>query len=113
MTLVGNRIENVPKTQWSLFSEYRPSFLPGFAVNGGVYHTGARAINPENTLLVPGFTLFDLGGSYEFKLGDIDMVARVNAENITGKRYFASTSSNFFAFGAPPTVKFSLSAQIF
>lgn len=113
LTLIGNRIENVPKTQWSIFSEYRPSFLPGFAVNGGVYHTGARAINPENTLFVPGFTLVDLGGSYEFKLGDVDMVARVNAQNITGKRYFASTSSNFFAFGAPRTVKFSLSAKIF
>lgn len=113
LTLVGNRIENVPKTQWSLFSEYRPGFLPGFAINGGAYHTGARAINPENTLFVPGYTLFDLGGSYTFELGGYEMVARVNAENITGKRYFASTSSNFFAFGPPPSVKLSLSAKIF
>ena len=113
VTLIGNRIENVPKSQWSLFSEYRPSFLPGFAINGGVYHTGARPINPENTLLVPGFTLVDVGGSYSFEVNGVEMVARVNAENITGKRYFASTSSNFFAFGPPPSVKLSLSAKIF
>ena len=111
--MIGNRIEIVPKAQWSLFSEYRPSFLPGFAINGGVYRTGARAINPENSLFVPGFTLLDVGGSYSFELAGIEMVARANAENITGKHYFASTSSNFFAFGPPPSVKLSLSAKFF
>lgn len=113
VTLIGNRIENVPKTQWSLFSEYRPEFLSGFAINGGVYRTGSRAINPENTLFVPGFTLLDLGGSFTFDLGGVEMVARLNAQNVTGKRYFASTSSNFFAYGPPAAVKLSLSAKIF
>lgn len=77
------------------------------------YYTGARAINPQNTLFVPGYTLFDLGGSYAFEIGGVGMTARVNAQNITGKKYFASTSSNYIAFGAPSVIKFSLTANIF
>ncbi len=114
LALIGNRIENTAKTQWSISGEYRlTQLVEGLAINAGAYYTGERAINPQNSLFVPGYTLFDLGGSYSFQLGGIDMTARVNAQNITGKKYFASTSSNYLAFGAPSVIKFSLTANIF
>lgn len=112
--LIGNRIENTAKKQWSLSGEYRlTQLVEGLAINAGAYYTGARAINPQNTLFVPGYTLFDLGGSYAFEIGGVGMTARINAQNITGKKYFASTSSNYIAFGAPSVIKFSLTANIF
>ena len=114
LALIGNRIENTAKTQWSLSGEYRlTQIVEGLAINAGAYYTGARATNPQNTLFVPGYTLFDLGGSYAFEIGGVGMTARVNAQNITGKKYFASTSSNYIAFGAPSVIKFSLTANIF
>ena len=36
---------------------------------------------------------------------------RLNGENVTGKRYFASTAGNFVAKSLPPVVKFSITAQ--
>ncbi|WP_339706258.1 TonB-dependent siderophore receptor [uncultured Sphingosinicella sp.] len=112
--LIGNRIENTAKTQWSISGEYRlTQLVEGLAVSAGAYYTGARAINPQNSLFLPGYTLFDLGGSYAFEIGGVGMTARVNAQNITGKKYFASTSSNYIAFGAPSVIKFSLTANIF
>ncbi len=112
--LIGNRIENTAKTQWSVSGEYRlTQLVEGLAISAGAYYTGARAINPQNTLFVPGYTLFDLGGSYAFEIGGVGMTARVNAQNLTGKKYFASTSSNYIAFGAPSVIKFSLTANIF
>lgn len=112
--LIGNRIENTAKTQWSLSGEYRlTQLVEGLAINAGAYYTGARAINPQNSLFVPGYTVFDLGGSYAFEIGGVGMTARVNAQNLTGKKYFASTSSNYLAFGAPSVIKFSLTANIF
>jgi iron complex outermembrane receptor protein len=114
LTLIGKRVENTAKTQWSISGEYRLTpVLPGLAITAGAFYTGARAINPQNSLFVPGYTLFDLGGSYTFKLAGTEMVARVYSQNLTNKRYFASTSSNFIAFGAPSVVKFSLSMKLF
>ena len=111
--LDGNRPENTAKEQWSIFAEYRfGKPLSGIALNAGVFHTGARAINPENSLFVPGFTLLDAGGSYAFRLGRTEMVARVTASNVTAKRYFVSTGSNLLAYGAPSAVKLSLLARL-
>ena len=111
--LDGNRPENTAKLQWSLFAEYRlERLVPGLAVNAGAFYTSKRAINPENSLFVPSYTLFDVGGSYTFRLGSSDFVARITAQNITGKRYFASTGSNNLAQGVPSAVKFSLEAKL-
>lgn len=114
LALIGNRIENTAKTQWSLSGEYRlTQLVEGLAISAGAYYTGARAINPQNSLFLPGYTVYDLGGSYSFEIGGIGMTARINAQNFTGKRYFASTSTNYIAFGAPSVVKFSLTANLF
>lgn len=113
-TLIGNVIENTAKHQWSISSEYKLTrILPGFAVTGGAFYTGRRAINPQNTLFLPGYTLFDVGGSYDFTIKGAEMTARVYAQNVTNKRYFASTGSNYIALGVPPQVKFSLSVKLF
>ena len=114
VTLIGNRIENTAKATWSAFAEYRlSSLLPGLAISAGAYHVGDRAINPQNTLFIPGYTLFDLGGSFTTKIADREVVFRVNAENIGGKRYFSSTAGNYISYGAPPTVKFSVGWNFF
>ena len=108
-TLIGKKIENTAKKQWSVAGEYRLDvLLPGLAINGGAFYTGRRAINPQNSLFLPSYTLYDLGASYRFAFQGTQVTARVNAQNVTGERYFASTGGNFIAFGAPATVKFSL-----
>lgn len=112
-TLIGKDIENTAKRQWSLSADYKLTpLMKGLSITGGAFFTGARAINPQNTLYLPGYTLFDVGGSYEFKLAGVDMTARVYAQNVTGKRYFAATGGNYISWGVPPTIKFSLTAKI-
>ena len=85
----------------------------GLAINAGVYYTGDRAINPQNSLVLPDYTLFDVGGSYSFELGGVKMTARLNAQNVTSERYFASTGGNYIAYGAPAVVKLSVTASLF
>jgi iron complex outermembrane receptor protein len=110
VTLIGNKIENTAKSQWSVAGEYRlDALIPGLAINAAAYYTGSRAINPQNSLFLPSYTLYDIGGSYSFSLQNVEMIARVNAQNVTNERYFASTSGNFISYGAPAVVKFSLS----
>ncbi len=112
--LIGNRIENTPKWQGSLSGEYRfLDTIPGLAVSAGAYYTGERAINPQNALFIPAFTTYDVGGSYTTVIQGTEVTFRVNGENVTGKRYFASTGGNFVAKSLPPAIKFSIQAKLF
>jgi iron complex outermembrane receptor protein len=108
-TIVGKRIENTPRRTYSLATEYRFSeWLPGFSLNGAVYYVGDRAINPLNQNFVPSYTLLDLGAAYTTEIGGQTLTFRVNSENVTDKRYWASTGALLLAQGAPATVKFSI-----
>jgi iron complex outermembrane receptor protein len=62
---------------------------------------------------VPAYTTYDHGGSFTTLLGGREVTFRVNGENITGKRYFASTAGNFVSKSLPPAIKFSLQAKLF
>lgn len=108
-TIVGKRVENTPRRTYSLAAEYRLNrWVRGLSVNGAAYYVGDRAINPLNQNFIPSYTLFDLGAAYNANIGGQPFTFRVNAENITNKRYWASTGSLYLAPGAPSTVKFSI-----
>lgn len=112
--LIGKDIENTAKTTWSVFGEYEFSqLLPGLALNAGVYHVGKRAINPENSAYLPAYTLLNVGGSYTAEIAGSEVTFRVTGENVTGKRYWAASGGNYLAWGAPPTVKFSVAVSLF
>jgi iron complex outermembrane receptor protein len=110
--IAGNRVDGTPNRTWSLAGEYSPSWLdPNLKLTGGIYHTGSQALNANNVAFTHSYTTYDLGGSYRFKIGDHELIARVNGQNITGKRYWASVGGNSLAAALPGTVKFSLSVQ--
>jgi iron complex outermembrane receptor protein len=106
----GRQIENVPKRQFSIAGEYRlTSLLNGLSLTAGAYYTGPRAINQLNSAFVPGYTLLDAGASYTTLLGGHTMLFRLNGENITRRRYWASTGALILSEGPPGAVKFSVS----
>lgn len=109
LTVGGNRIDGAPKNTWSLFGEYTLSWLdPGLKVNAGVYHTGSQAVDANNDAFTDPYTTFDVGASYAFAVGEHTLIARVNGQNITGKRYWASVGGGSLAENLPSAVKFSL-----
>jgi len=101
----------VSKYSGSLFLEYRVPVVEGLRVSAGMFHVGRRAVNALNQGFVPGYETFDLGASYTFDLLGNRTTARIYGENVTGKRYWASTGSSLLAQGLPATVKLSLSTQ--
>lgn len=109
-TIVGKRVENTPKTTLSLAAQYKlDEWVEGLSVNGGAYYTGNRAINPLNQAFIPSYTLYNLGAAYQLELEEQPVTLRVNADNITNKRYWSSTGALLLAQGAPRTIKFSMS----
>jgi iron complex outermembrane receptor protein len=111
-TVVGKRIENVSKFSGSLFLEYRVPTIDGLRLSAGVFHVGRRAVNALNQAFVPGYETFDVGASYNFDLLGSQTTVRVYGENITGKRYWASSGSSLLAQGLPMAVKIGLSTRL-
>ncbi|MEC3909729.1 TonB-dependent receptor [Sphingobium sp. CR2-8] len=111
-TVVGKRIENVSKFSGSLFLEYRVPMIDGLRLSAGVFHVGRRAVNALNQAFVPGYETFDVGASYNFDLLGSQTTVRVYGENITGKRYWASSGSSLLAQGLPMAVKIGLSTRL-
>jgi iron complex outermembrane receptor protein len=110
--ITGMRIENTAKMTGSLLLSYKLPFLDGLSVDGGVYYVGNRAVNAANNALVPSYATFNLGAAYTTSWSDTPMTFRINAENITGKRYWAATGSSLLSQGLPTLVKMSVSAAL-
>ena len=98
-----------PDVSWSLSGEYTVSWLtPSLKVSAGAFHTGKQAVDDTNKAFADPYTTFDIGASYAFELGGHKLVARVNGQNITNKRYWAAVGAGTLAESLPSTVKFSL-----
>ncbi|MGH6617451.1 TonB-dependent receptor, partial [Sphingomonas sp.] len=108
-TIVGNRVDNAPKNTVSVSAEYKLTpILPGFAVNGAVFHVGSRALNAANLAIVPGYTIFNLGAGYTTEISGAETSFRINWENVGNKRYFGSAGADFVAQGIPTAIKFTI-----
>jgi iron complex outermembrane receptor protein len=106
----GKRTANVPKTQSSLFLDYRVPNVTGLNVNGGIYHVGARPLDSVNSVDLPAYARLDLGARYVTKVGGQKTTWRVNIENVTDKRYWSAANYSSVYPGKPRSI--GLSAEV-
>ncbi len=111
-SVVGTRIENAAPFSGSIFAAYRLPAVPGLSVSAGMFRVGRRAVNALNQAYAPGYTVFDLGVAYRFALLGKSATLHAYGDNITDRRYWASTGSSLLAQGLPRTVKLSLSLDL-
>ena len=114
---LGARPEDTPKFTASQFLEYRPS-IPGLGIlglTGGVVFVGNRPIDNvsgPNTLFIGGYTTYDIGARYSFPVSHSLMNARLKVENLTNKRYWSGTGTDYLAEGLPRTLKFEFDVSL-
>jgi iron complex outermembrane receptor protein len=103
----GKRVENTPKWSASAFAEYRPPAVSALGVNAGVYYTGSRFVDALNRGVLPAYTTLSLGANYRAALpAGRTVVFRVNADNVTNKRYWSTGGATLYA-GLARTVRMS------
>ncbi|MEM9316683.1 MAG: TonB-dependent siderophore receptor, partial [Pseudomonadota bacterium] len=107
----GNRPVNVPETQFNLYIDYEPPFLRGVGLNAGLYYTGDRFADNNETFEVDAYTRLDLGARYHVSVGDQQLTARLNIRNVTDEEFLEAVAFGFFDYGAPLTAVFSLSTE--
>jgi len=103
----GKLAQNVASILAKVTAEYDLPFAPGLTLTGGIYYTGAQAVDILNTNFLPSFTTEDLGLRYRGKLPTgQEAVYRLNVSNITNKHYWLDSLYT----GAPRTI--AMSAQV-
>lgn len=108
--LDGNRPQSVPELQLNTFVDYKLP-IKGLDVNAGLFYTGDRFADNQETFEVNGYVRLDVGARYGFLWGNTKMTARVNVRNVTNEQFLEGLAFGQFLFGAPTTAIFSLAAE--
>ncbi|MDR1854821.1 MAG: TonB-dependent receptor [Azoarcus sp.] len=101
------RPTGVAGNMFKLYAEYAIPGVPGLYLTGGGYHTGHQYQNNTNTVKLPSYTVYDLGGRYETKMLGNEMIFRLNIANVTDRAYWVSS----YAVGEPRSIGFSVTTK--
>ncbi len=111
---LGKHLIIMPMNQAALWADYtfQQGQLAGFGLGGGVRYIGDSYGDAANTILIPGYTLFDAAVHYDLSYLDTrlrGMKLAVNATNLFNKYYVATcTSLNACYLGSGRTVMGSI-----
>ncbi len=94
----------VAQRQAKLGVEWDVPTLQGLTLTGSATAMSKQYISADNSLSVPGRTLFDLGARYSTTLGDRPLALRATVNNVTNKSYWGMPLLSSLALGAPRTV---------
>lgn len=108
---LGNTPQNTAKRTLSLFAEYRVPGVPGWSLNGGLYHVGERAVNNLEQAHVPSYTTVSLGTRYATRWGATPVKLQANLDNATDRDYWLGTGDNYLAAGLPRTLRVAASFE--
>ena len=104
--VIGKIPENTPEWTGSLYGEYRPDALPDLALGAGAFYVSERAVNALNQAFVDGYTTYSASVRYTFEdLTPGGLTLQLNADNLTGERYWSTAGNNLLGVGAPRQIK--------
>lgn len=88
--LKGNRLENVPEHQGSLWGTWQ--FNDVFKVGLGTVAIDSRPCDTANTCILPGYARMDAMAAYFPRIGQHKLTLQLNINNLLDKDYYANTS---------------------
>lgn len=105
---VGNLLAGAPRHTGNFWTHYTMSNggLKGLGVGAGVFGSGRRYGDANNTYLTPGYARVDTNLSYSRTLHDASRLnVNFNVQNVGDRRYFEGGSTRVrVAPGAPRTI---------
>ncbi len=100
----GKRPENVPAFKSTAVVEYAVPSIAGLKLNGAWQYAGKKAFDDRNTVFVPSYHVFDLGGSYATRVGGTVTTIRFYVNNVADKFYWRDVTpllGGYLFAGAP------------
>jgi len=109
-TNIGNRVAGAPNFMLTGRVAYRIPFVPGLKVGVDGKYTGPMKADAANNLNLGGYTVFNLGATYNTRVSGKELTLRAALTNLTNKRYWAFQYENYAQPADPRAI--SLSAKI-
>ncbi|MEG2030292.1 MAG: TonB-dependent receptor [Janthinobacterium sp.] len=106
----GKQAAGVPKLQAKLGVEWDAPPVPGLTLTANATSASKQYINADNSLSVPGRTVFDLGARYATRSAGRPLTLRASVSNVGNKAYWSLPQWTSLGLGAPRT--FMLSATM-
>lgn len=106
----GKLAAGVPKLQGKLGVEWDVPALQGLTLTANATTASKQYINADNSLSVPGRTVFDIGARYVTTVASHPVTLRGSITNVANKAYWATPLWTSLGLGAPRT--FMLSASV-
>ncbi len=106
----GKQATGLPKWQAKLGVEWDMPALQGLTLTANATTASKQYLSADNSLSVPGRTVFDVGARYATKVGGNPVTLRAAVTNVANKAYWAKPHFTSLGLGAPRT--FMLSASM-
>ncbi|MBB3307253.1 MULTISPECIES: TonB-dependent siderophore receptor [unclassified Enterobacter] len=106
---VGNRLVNAPTNMGSLYLSHtlRFSWLPGeLRLGGGGRYVGTRAGDPENSFVMPAYTVADAFIAWDSQLIGKHTQLKLNVKNLLNREYYESSAGNLRVIEGEPRVMY-------
>ncbi len=103
----GKLATGVPKLQGKLGLEWDTPLVPGLTLTGNATSVGKQYISSDNTLSIPGYTLYDVGARYTTQAASYPLTLRGSVTNLTNKAYWGMPLTSSLGLGAARTVQLS------
>ncbi len=107
----NHQAQNVPKVRFATHLRYNVPSIEGLTVLAGGQYSSSKYANKEGTAKVGGYSVFDLGAAYQFKLNTTDALLRLNINNLFNKKYWRDAGEflgdDYLFLGSPRTATLS------
>lgn len=107
----GKTATAYPKVQGKLGMEWDIPGLDGLTLTGNVTSQSKQYINAENSLSIPGYTIFDVGARFVTQVANKPVTLRANIANLGDKDYWGVPLTQTLGLGAPRTYQLSASVD--
>lgn len=106
----GQQAVGLPKWQGKLGAEWDTPVVKGLTLTANATSLSEQYLNADNSLSIPGHTVFDLGARHSSVVTGHPLTLRAAVTNVGNKAYWAKPHFTSLGVGAPRTV--SLSATV-
>ncbi|MNP50089.1 Ferrichrome receptor FcuA precursor [compost metagenome] len=103
----GKTATAYPKLQGKLGVEWDTPGLDGLTLTGNATSLSRQYINEDNSLSIPGYTIFDIGARFATQVANRPVTLRANVSNLTDKNYWGVPLTASLGLGAPRTYELS------
>lgn len=112
----GKRPTNVPRQVLRANAAWKLAAVPGLELQGQLSHEGRRAVTPDETITLPGWTRIDAALHYDTRLNGASTRWTLGIENLANKRYWKESPYQFghvYLYpGAARTIRLSFTASL-